>query len=147
MKKHLYKITTRWGDIDAFGHVNNATYLTYIQEARVDFTWYARQRRDEKPLLLDMVVARAEIDYLSPIYDGHKELDIAVWVGRIGTSSYLLKYEVSADGVIFSRAQTVQVTVSMQTHKSRPITDEEREFLLQYQEDQTSAGDSENQKK
>jgi acyl-CoA thioesterase FadM len=79
MKKHVYKIITRWGDIDAFGHVNNATYLTYIQEARVDFTWYARQRRDEKPLLLDMVVARAEVDYVSPIYDGHKELEIAVW--------------------------------------------------------------------
>ncbi|MGA1416582.1 MAG: acyl-CoA thioesterase, partial [Candidatus Nanopelagicaceae bacterium] len=45
MKRHIYTMLSRWGDIDGFGHVNNAAYLTYIQEARVDFTWYARKRR------------------------------------------------------------------------------------------------------
>jgi acyl-CoA thioester hydrolase len=139
MKRHIFTTMTRWADIDAFGHVNNASYLTFIQEARVDFTWYARQRANQKPLLLDMVVARAEVDYILPIYDGHKEIQVAVWVGRIGNSSYTLKYEVMAEGVTFAKAETVQVTVSMETHKSRPITDEEKVFLVEYQEAESGA--------
>ena len=60
----------RWDDIDAFGHVNNAKYLTYIQEARFQWSYYEVQAEGEKPTLLEMVVARNEIDYLVPIYEG-----------------------------------------------------------------------------
>ena len=49
----------RWDDLDAMGHVNNATYLTYIQETR--FLWLSN---------VEMVVARAEVDFLEPIYVG-----------------------------------------------------------------------------
>ena len=60
----------RWDDLDAFGHVNNAKYLTYAQEAR--FLWateeYSAAMRDSS--LVEMVVARAEVDFLQPIYDG-----------------------------------------------------------------------------
>ncbi|MFM7463719.1 MAG: acyl-CoA thioesterase [Actinomycetota bacterium] len=135
MKRHIYTMLSRWGDIDGFGHVNNAAYLTYIQEARVDFTWYARKRKGEKPYFLDMVVARSEVDYIVPIYDGHSSLEVAVWVGRIGNSSYTLKYEVMGQGVTYAKASTVQVTVDMETKRSRPITDDERAFLLEFQED------------
>ena len=37
--RHEAKVHVRWDDLDAFGHVNNASYLTFIQEARADFTW------------------------------------------------------------------------------------------------------------
>ena len=59
-------VHVRWDDLDAFGHINNAAYLTFVQEARSDFTWYSRKRNGETPILADMVVARAEIDYLEP---------------------------------------------------------------------------------
>lgn len=112
----------RWDDIDAFGHVNNAKYLTYIQEAR--FLWYP---------LLEMVVAKAEVDYLVPIYEGGRFYDITLWVEQIGNSSFTLGYEVIGDnGVVHAKVKTVQVAVSMETKKSRPLTDPEREFLKQY---------------
>lgn len=112
----------RWDDIDAFGHVNNAKYLTYIQEAR--FLWSP---------LLEMVVARAEVDYLAPIYVGGRFYDITLWVEQIGNSSFTLGYEVIGDnGVVHAKVKTVQVAVSMETKKSRPLTDSEREFLKQY---------------
>lgn len=112
----------RWDDIDAFGHVNNAKYLTYIQEAR--FLWSP---------LLEMVVARAEVDYLAPIYVGGRFYDITLWVEQIGNSSFTLGYEVIGDnGVVHAKVKTVQVAVSMETKKSRPLTDSEREFLNQY---------------
>jgi len=112
----------RWDDIDAFGHVNNAKYLTYIQEAR--FLWSP---------LLEMVVAKAEVDYLVPIYVGGRFCDITLWVEQIGNSSFTLGYEVIGDnGVVHAKVKTVQVAVSMETKKSRPLTEPEREFLKQY---------------
>ena len=112
----------RWDDIDAFGHVNNAKYLTYIQEAR--FLWSP---------LLEMVVAKAEVDYLVPIYVGGRFYDITLWVEQIGNSSFTLGYEVIGDnGVVHAKVKTVQVAVSMETKKSRPLTDSERELLNQY---------------
>ena len=112
----------RWDDIDAFGHVNNAKYLTYIQEAR--FLWSP---------LLEMVVAKAEVDYLVPIYEGGRFYDITLWVEQIGNSSFTLGYEVIGDnGVVHAKVKTVQVAVSMETKKSRPLTEPERELLKQY---------------
>lgn len=131
-KKHHFPLSVRWGDIDAFGHVNNATYLTYIQEARVDFTWFSRKQKNEKPLLLDMVVARTEVDYILPIYEGDTALDIAVWVERIGTSSFTLVYEISEGETLYARAKSVQVAVNMETKRSRPLNDLERVFLTEF---------------
>src|SRR5450759_507728 len=116
---HHNVVQVRWDDLDAFGHVNNATYLTFVQEARADFTWYTRTLNGDMPLLADMVVARAEVDYLEPIYEGGIEVDIAVSVARLGRASFDLYYEISRDGVMHARAKTVQVAVSMETKKSR----------------------------
>ena len=130
--KHQFKCQVRWGDLDAFMHVNNAAYLTYIQEARVDFTVYSRQRANLKPVLIEMVVAHADIDYINPIYDAGIEIDMAVWVSKIGTSSFVLQYELSKNDEIYAKAKTVQVTVSMESKTSRPVNEEERAFLSQY---------------
>ena len=113
----------RWGDLDAFGHVNNATYLVYAQEAR--FAWSK---------MIEMVVARAEVDFIAPIYTGDIYLDIEIWVHSIGNSSFGLTYEMKNGDELVARIKTVQVTVSMDTKKSRPINDAEREFLTQYLE-------------
>ncbi len=130
--KHQFKCQVRWGDLDAFMHVNNAAYLTYIQEARVDFTVYSRQRANLQPILIEMVVAHADVDYINPIYNAGIEIDVDVWVSKIGTSSFVLQYELSKAGTIYAKAKTVQVTVSMDTKSSRPVNEQEREFLSQY---------------
>jgi acyl-CoA thioester hydrolase len=112
----------RWDDIDAFGHVNNAKYLTYIQEAR--FLWSS---------IIEMVVARAEVDYMEPIYEGGRFYDVNLWVESIGNSSFTMAYEVVGDnGVVHAKVRTVQVVISMETKKSRPLKDSEREFLNSY---------------
>jgi len=112
----------RWDDIDAFGHVNNAKYLTYIQEAR--FLWSP---------IIEMVVARAEVDFIEPIYEGGRFYDINLWVEAIGNSSFTMGYEVVGDnGLVHAKVKTVQVAVSMETKKSLPLTDAEREFLNKY---------------
>ena len=113
----------RWGDLDAFGHVNNATYLVYAQEAR--YAWSK---------MIEMVVARAEVDFIAPIYVGDIYIDVEIWVNKIGNSSFGLTYEMKNGDELVARIKTVQVTVSLETKKSRPINDAEREFLTQYLE-------------
>ena len=121
--RYQSKQYVRWDDLDAFGHVNNAVYLTYAQEAR--FAWSG---------ILEMVVARAEVDFIAPIYDGDTFLDIELWVSAIGNSSFTMTYEITLKGELVARVKTVQVTVDMKTKKSHPIDDEQREFLTKYLE-------------
>jgi acyl-CoA thioester hydrolase len=123
----------RWDDIDAFGHVNNAKYLTYIQEARFQWSFYQYATKNEKPTLVEMVVARNEIDYIVPIYEGGRFYDVNLWVESIGNTSFVLGYEVvGEDGTVHAKVKSVQVAVSMETKKSRPLTETEREFLTSY---------------
>jgi len=121
--KSQSKQNVRWGDLDAFGHVNNATYLVYAQEAR--YAWSK---------MIEMVVARAEVDFVAPIYVGDIYIDIEIWVHSIGNSSFGVTYVMKNGEELLARVKTVQVTVSMETKKSRPITDTEREFLTKYLE-------------
>lgn len=121
--RYQNKQYVRWGDLDAFGHVNNAAYLVYAQEAR--FAWSG---------IIEMVVARAEVDFIAPIYDGDIYLDVELWVHSIGNSSFGVTYELKNKGELLARVKTVQVTVSMDTKKSRPINDAELEFLNKYLE-------------
>ncbi len=121
--RYQSKQYVRWDDLDAFGHVNNAKYLTYAQEAR--FAWSG---------ILEMVVARAEVDFIAPIYDGDSFVDVELWVSAIGTSSFSVTYEMKLKGEVVARVKTVQVTVDMKTKKSHPISTEQREFLTKYLE-------------
>ena len=113
----------RWGDLDAFGHVNNSTYLIFAQEAR--YAWSK---------MIEMVVARAEVDFIAPIYTGDIYIDVEIWVNKIGSSSFGVTYEMKYENELLAVVKTVQVTVSMDTKKSRPLNDAEREFLNKYLE-------------
>ena len=113
----------RWGDLDAFGHVNNSTYLIFAQEAR--YAWSK---------MIEMVVARAEVDFIAPIYTGDIYIDVEIWVNKIGISSFGVTYEMKYENELLAVVKTVQVTVSMDTKKSRPLNDAEREFLNKYLE-------------
>jgi len=121
--KFTNKQFVRWDDLDALGHVNNAKYLTLAQEAR--FVWAGP---------LEMVVARAEVDFLAPIYEGNIFVDVDLWVSAIGSSSFTMEYELKNVDQVIARIKTVQVIVPFQTKKSRPINDTEREFLTKYLE-------------
>ena len=131
MKYHNQQFV-RWDDIDALGHVNNAKYLTYAQEARFHWSFYQFYERNETPYFIDMVVARAEVDFIVPIYEGGIFVDAHIWVESVGTSSFMLNYEISSKGVLHARIKTVQVAISLETKKSRPLSDTEREFLQEY---------------
>ena len=130
--KYHHKAFVRWDDLDAMGHVNNAKYLTFAQEARFEWSFMQHHAKGEIPGLMEMVVARGEVDYLVPITEGGCFYEVTLWVDSIGNSSFVNGYEISKDGVVYAKMKTVQVTIDLKTRKSRPITDAEREFLTKY---------------
>lgn len=134
----------RWGDMDAFGHVNNVTFLAYLEEARIAFLFTSKEARaaanPDGPLAEGIVVARQEIDYLAPLVWGPEPVEIHCWVERIGGSSFTLAYEVygapAEDGSrpLAARARTVLVPYSRTQRSARRLTDHERDMLGLYLE-------------
>ena len=132
--KYSHKAFVRWDDLDVMGHVNNAKYLTLAQEAWFEWSHMQHHVKGEKPGIRDreMVVARAEVDFLKGITSGGIFVDVVLWVEKIGNSSFHMVYEISNAGELCARVRTVQVGVDHTAAKSRPLSDEEREFLKQY---------------
>lgn len=130
--KFNHKAFVRWDDLDAFGHVNNAKYLVYAQEARFEWGYQQFAEKKEDSVLIEMVVARGEVDYLLPIIVGGTYYDVNLWVESLGNSSFVMAYQVEKDGVIFAKIKTVQVMIDLVSRKSRPINMVERDFLGKY---------------
>ncbi|NHI16942.1 acyl-CoA thioesterase [Microbacterium excoecariae] len=127
-------IYLRWGDQDAFGHVNNVTLLQHLEEARVRAFWLHEQRAQSLPtavfdegLRIDgsapvlPLIARNEVDYLAPIPYRQAPLEVQMWFARLGGSSAELCYEVfvPGDAAPSARAATTLVMVSGET--MRPV--------------------------
>lgn len=104
-KPFVCKITTRWSDFDAMGHVNNAIYLSYLGDAREQFFLAAGIGRQ------DWVVAAVELEFVLPVSLGTEEVVATVACARIGRSSIKTIERLSVDGTIVVNASTVSVLV------------------------------------
>ncbi|QSX01211.2 acyl-CoA thioesterase [Haloterrigena alkaliphila] len=104
------------------GHVNNAVYATYLEEAREA---YFQDVVGVSMTDVGTVLATLEIDYARPI-EADETVTVALTVSELGTSSLHLEYVVRADGERAATARTVQVLVDRETGESRPIPDEWR---------------------
>lgn len=133
--RHTSRQLVRWADLDEFGHVNNASYVVYMQEAKGDLTWYSRVRAGKEPILYQMVVGKIEVDFVAPIHQSGGYVDVDVWVEKIGNSSFVLAYEIRHENKVCARGKTVQVAVDEVEEKSRPLSDAERTFLNEYLEE------------
>jgi acyl-CoA thioester hydrolase len=116
--------------MDAYGHVNNAVFIRYLEEARIDFLF-----RPEKDFKQGSVVARHEIDYKRQLVHRHHPVDIELWVSQIRAASFTISYEVKDDDLVYVRASTVVVPFDFEAQRPRRITAEEREFLEGYRDD------------
>ncbi|MGV9454767.1 acyl-CoA thioesterase [Streptomyces sp. NPDC003635] len=128
--RHIYRCPLRWADMDAYGHVNNVVFLRYLEEARIDFLF-----RPDRDFQQGSVVARHEIDYKRQLVHRHHPVDIELWVTQIRAASFTLSYEVKDGDEIYVRASTVIVPFDFEAQRPRRITEEEREFLSEYTDD------------
>lgn len=120
------RLPLRFRDVDAFGHVYHAEYLTLLDEART--RWFREAVAFDEPGAY--VVARVEIDYLSSLVLDDAEAVATFAVERVGTSSVTLAETLSApDGRVAARVRSVTVRRDLAAGRSRPLTDAERDRL------------------
>jgi acyl-CoA thioester hydrolase len=126
---HAQEVTFR--DLDVFGHVNNAVYLTYIENARIG---YMREVLGvESPEDLLVIVAKVNIDFRSRASLG-EVLEIGARVSRIGTKSFDLDHEVrGSDARLVAVASTTLVTFDYRGDTTMPVPDLWRERIQSFE--------------
>ena len=123
------RLAVRFSDCDPLGHVNNAVYLTYIEQARIEL--WRRQVGSLSRLRPDgtrgqgFILARAEVDFRSQARDGD-ELEVRLSLASFGRSSAVYEYEVVdvLSGRIVAQAKTVQAWFDYDANRTVPLTDE-----------------------
>ena len=108
----------RFRDVDSFGHVNNAVYSTYLEQARLDALGG----------LGSVILARVEIDFRAEVNVG-EEVEVRSRCARIGTKSIGLEHEILASGRLVAEAKSVLVGFDYERRVSAPIPDVLKERL------------------
>ena len=117
------ELPVRFSDTDAMGHVNNAAYLSYLEEARFA---YMRRLFDVKDWReIRIILARVEIDYRSPAFCG-ETLAVGIRTSKVGGASFDAAYRITdkASERLVAEAKTVQVWYDYETNKVARIPPE-----------------------
>ena len=119
------RIEIRWRDLDAFRHVNNAVYLTYLEEVRDEWLDAVLGRSGS---VWDFILARVAIDFRRELRQEDDAVLVRLRLERVGTSSVRTREEiVKLDGTLAAEAEAVLVTRNVEEGSSRPLTEAERE--------------------
>lgn len=102
-------IDLRFSDFDAYGHVNNAAYFTFMETARVKL--FREDLRELGARGIKIVVGTASCEYLFPItMDGSGQVTVSVWISRLGNSSFDMEYLIhDGAGKTFATAKTTMI--------------------------------------
>lgn len=119
----------RWGDMDAQGHINNATFLVYLEQARVALFFDRAAECGVATIADGVVVARHEIDYLRPVGYRPAPLRIELWCSDIGGASMTIEYEVFDGDVKAVTARSVCVRYDVVAGRVKRLDPAEREFI------------------
>ena len=122
----VYGERVRFRDLDPMGHVNNAVFLTYLEQARVAF--FSEMGAATGLEDMNMIVARVEIDFKAPVRLG-QVVEVSVRTSRFGTKSFDLDYELRVEGELVAVAKSVQVAYDYNRREPVPVPAEWREKL------------------
>jgi acyl-CoA thioester hydrolase len=114
--------TVRFRDLDSLGHMNNAVYATFVEQARIAFL--SPQGAEAE----NMILARLEIDFRSPVELG-ETVEIAVTPTRVGTKSFDLGYVLCAGDRVVAEAKSVLVAYDYEQERSVELPPEWKERL------------------
>ena len=121
-------------DIDAFGHVNNAVYLTYFEWARAQL-WFALTGAAGVPADIGFIVARAEIDFKLQIE--MEPIDICIRITEMRNTSFDTVYEIRkrSNGSVAATGKVVVVLFDWKAQTKMPISDELRRKVREFQQE------------
>jgi acyl-CoA thioester hydrolase len=122
----VHRERVRFRDLDAMGHVNNAVFATYVEQARIEYLRWLGVL--DGPLYMGMILARLELDFLAPAMS-EGEIEIGVRTARSGNKSFELEYELEQAGRPIARASTVLVAYDYDEARSIPLPESWRDVL------------------
>jgi acyl-CoA thioester hydrolase len=137
--RHVYQCPMRWADLDLLGHVNNVTYVDYLQEARVDMMRTHAPDSRAEDLAEGVVVVRHEVQYRTPLTFRFRPVSIECWVTEVRVASFTMAYEVfdedeSGERTVYLTARTVLTPFVFATERPRRLRPEEKEALGRFRE-------------
>ena len=122
LASHEYSIPTRWGDFDRYGHVNNAVYIEYAQEARLAFS----KRFFGPDSAFPVFVRHIEADYNRPITPDSATVTVRTEVIKVGNTSFTTRQDImDRHGSVCCTVTSVLVAVDVETSTPRAITKHE----------------------
>lgn len=130
-----HPIEIRYADLDPQGHVNNARFLTYFEQARVNYLIHLGLfSREQSFLEIGIIIAEATITFKAPLYFG-TQARVSVRVSRLGTKSMTMEYEITdPEGAIYATGVSAIVTFDYKTHVTIPIPDAWREKISKFEQ-------------
>ena len=125
---HEKRIEIRWRDLDSYGHVNQAVYLTYAEEVLDD--WFRTKLGRDPGVGWDYVARRTTIDYRGELRLADRVAVGSAELAQLGTTSLTARVTLSApDGRVATELELVVVTIDDKGGAPRPLTDAERSAL------------------
>ena len=129
MFKFRQPVQVRFRDLDSLKHVNNAVYLTYLEVARIEY-WKALKFGPVRP---NMLLAHVEIDYLKPVLLDDR-LEVALRVCEMGSKSFVMAFEMAANGTVAAKGSSVLVWFDHAANISVVIPDSARAIIQEFEE-------------
>jgi acyl-CoA thioester hydrolase len=132
--RYYHPIEVRYGDLDPQGHVNNARYLTYMEQARISYIQQLGLWQGDSFLDVGVILADAQVIFKESIQYG-QPLRVGVRVSRLGVKSLTMEYQIedSGDGRALATGATVLVAYDYRRGRSLPLPDDWRRILTEYE--------------
>jgi acyl-CoA thioester hydrolase len=133
---HFYHlIEVRYGDLDPQGHVNNAKFLTYMEQGRVFYLKQLKLWEGGSFLDLGVILADVQITFRKAIQFGDP-IRVGVRITQIGNKSMTSEYRIedARDASEFASGSSVLVAYDYRKRRSVPIPEEWRMAILQFEE-------------
>lgn len=132
MHSYTYPCPLRWADADAYGHVNNALFLRFMEEARTRMFRDVLAGDETARRQNAFVVSRASVDFRAPLHYREEPVDVHVRVTHSRAVSFELAYEIRDADQLYAEGTTVIAAFNLDTGRPRRLTEAERAFIARY---------------
>ncbi|MER5780259.1 thioesterase family protein [Streptomyces mobaraensis] len=132
MHRYTYSCPLRWSDADANGHINNAVFLQYMEEARTRMFREVLATDEEGRRKNAFVVSRATIDYKLSLTYRDQPVDVHVWATKGAAATFELAYEIRDADRLYAEATTTIVAYNLEVERPRRLSDAERTFVARH---------------
>lgn len=129
-----FPIQVRFADLDPLWHVNNARYLTYLEQARSGYLQHLGLWDGKDFFKIGVIVGDIHIRYLAPVLLG-QAIHVETRVAKIGNKSFTFEYQIvdDATGKLCATAESIMVTFDYHSSTSIPVPAAWREIIARYE--------------